>query len=113
VVRVLVVEDDLKLAATHLAWRGPAQVDLSAKEFALLEAFMRRPGEVLSRYELLEHAWPYEYENRSNIIEVYVRNLREKIDRRSAATACRPFEESVIDYARTTDRAAQTAADPR
>jgi two-component system OmpR family response regulator len=67
--------------ATHRAWRGDAPVELSAKEFALLEAFMRRPGEILSRFELLEHAWPYEYENRSNIIEVYVRYLREKIDR--------------------------------
>ena len=42
---------------------------------------MRRPGEVVSRYALLEHAWDYEYENRSNIVDVYVRNLREKIDR--------------------------------
>lgn len=73
---------DLSLdPATHRAWRGDTAVELSAKEFALLEAFMRRPGEILSRFELLEHAWPYEYENRSNIIEVYVRYLREKIDR--------------------------------
>jgi two-component system OmpR family response regulator len=73
---------DLSLdPATHRAWRGDSPVELSAKEFALLEAFMRRPGEILSRFELLEHAWPYEYENRSNIIEVYVRYLREKIDR--------------------------------
>ena len=42
---------------------------------------MRRPGEVLSRYQLLEHAWDYEYENRSNVIDVYVRYLREKVDR--------------------------------
>ena len=42
---------------------------------------MRRPGEVLSRLQLLEHAWDYEYENRSNIVDVYVRYLREKIDR--------------------------------
>ena len=56
-------------------------MSLSAKEFALLEAFMRRPGDVLSRYQLLEHAWDYGYENRSNVIDVYVRYLREKIDR--------------------------------
>ena len=58
-----------------------ARIDLSTKEFALLEAFMRRPGEVLSRLELLEHAWDFGYENRSNVIDVYVRYLREKIDR--------------------------------
>jgi two-component system OmpR family response regulator len=67
--------------ATHRMWRGETPVELSAKEFALLEALMRRPGEILSRFELLEHAWPYEYEHRSNIIEVYIRYLREKIDR--------------------------------
>ena len=42
---------------------------------------MRRPGEVLSRFQLLERAWDYDYENRSNVVEVYVRYLREKIDR--------------------------------
>jgi two-component system, OmpR family, response regulator len=73
---------DLRLdPATRQAWRGAERVDLSAKEFVLLEAFMRRPGEVLSRLELLEHAWDFGYENRSNVIDVYVRYLREKIDR--------------------------------
>jgi two-component system, OmpR family, response regulator len=42
---------------------------------------MRRPGQVLSRYQLLEHAWDYAYDNRSNVVDVYVRYLREKIDR--------------------------------
>jgi two-component system, OmpR family, response regulator len=73
---------DLQLdPATHRVWRGGSEVSLSAKEFALLEAFMRRPGEVLSRYRLLEHAWDYDYENRSNVVDVYVRYLREKVDR--------------------------------
>ncbi len=73
---------DLRLdPATRQVWRGEAEVHLSAKEFALLEAFMRRPGEVLSRFQLLEHAWDYAYENRSNVIDVYVRYLREKVDR--------------------------------
>ena len=73
---------DLRLdPATHEAWRGADEVRLSPKEFALLEVFMRRPGEVLSRYELLEHAWDYGYENRSNVVDVYVRYLRDKIDR--------------------------------
>ena len=67
--------------ATRQAWRHGDPIDLSAKEFALLEAFMRRPGDVLSRLDLLEHAWDFGYENRSNVIDVYVRYLREKVDR--------------------------------
>ena len=73
---------DLRLdPATRQVWRGETEIELSAKEFALLEAFMRRPGQVLSRFQLLEHAWDYDYENRSNVVDVYVRYLREKIDR--------------------------------
>jgi two-component system OmpR family response regulator len=73
---------DLRLdPATQQTWRGEEEITLSPKEFALMETFMRRPGEVLSRYDLLEHAWDYDYENRSNVVEVYVRYLREKIDR--------------------------------
>jgi two-component system OmpR family response regulator len=73
---------DLRLdPATREAWRGEHRIELSAKEFALLEAFMRRPGEVLSRLALLEHAWDFGYENRSNVIDVYVRYLRQKLDR--------------------------------
>jgi len=67
--------------ARRQVWRGAREIDLSAKEFAVLEVFMRRPGEVLSRFQLLEHAWDYEYENRSNIVDAYVRLLRKKIDR--------------------------------
>jgi len=67
--------------AAHRVWRGDAEIELSAKEFALLETFMRRPGQVLSRYQLLEHAWDIAYENKSNVIDVYVRYLREKVDR--------------------------------
>jgi two-component system, OmpR family, response regulator len=73
---------DLRLnPATHQAWRGDAELELSAKEFRILEAFMRRPGHVLSRLHLLEHCWDYGYENRSNVVDVYVRYLREKVDR--------------------------------
>jgi two-component system OmpR family response regulator len=73
---------DLRLdPATRQVWRGETEIELSPKEFALLETFMRRPGRVLSRYELLEHAWDYEYEHRSNVTDVYVRYLREKVDR--------------------------------
>ena len=73
---------DLRLdPATQEVWRGDVQIELSAKECALLELFMRRAGQVISRYELLEHAWDMDYDNRSNVITVYVRYLREKIDR--------------------------------
>jgi two-component system OmpR family response regulator len=67
--------------AAHQAWRGEVELDLSHKEFALLETFMRRPGHVLSRSLLLEHAWESDYERRSNVVDVCVRNLREKLDR--------------------------------
>jgi len=72
---------DLRLdPATRQVWRGEQEIALSAKEFALLEAFMRSPGFVLSRTQLLEQAWEYDYAHRSNVIEVYVRYLRCKID---------------------------------
>ena len=81
--RPLVLEvGDLRLdPSTRQVWRGETEVALSTKEFALLETFMRRPGDVLSRLQLLEHAWDYAYENRSNVVDVYVRYLREKVDR--------------------------------
>jgi two-component system OmpR family response regulator len=66
---------------TRQAWRGDAELPLSTKEFALLETFMRRPGQVVSRFDLLEHAWDSSYENRSNVVDVYVRYLRDKVDR--------------------------------
>jgi two-component system OmpR family response regulator len=66
--------------ATRRVWRGEREIALSAKEFLLLEAFMRRPGQVLSRLALLEQGWEYGYEHRSNVIEVYIRYLRRKID---------------------------------
>jgi two-component system, OmpR family, response regulator len=79
---------DLRLdPATREVWVGDSEVTLSAKEFALLETFMRRPGEVLSRLHLLEHAWDFAYENRSNIVDVYVRHLRNKIDEPFGRTA--------------------------
>jgi two-component system OmpR family response regulator len=73
---------DLRLdPATRQVWRGTIEIELTAKEFALLEAFMRRPGDVLSRDQLLEQAWDLGYDNRSNVIAVYVNYLRDKIDR--------------------------------
>jgi two-component system OmpR family response regulator len=67
--------------ATRRVWRGDAEIHLGPKEFALLELFMRRPGEALSRLTLLEHGWDDAYENRSNVVDVYVAHLRAKIDR--------------------------------
>ena len=67
--------------AARRVWRNGTEIDLSTKELALLETFMRRPGVVLSRLDLLEHAWDFAYESRSNVIDVYVRYLREKVDR--------------------------------
>lgn len=72
--------------ATHRAWRGSTELDLSMKGFALLEAFMRRPDEVLSRSQLLESAWDLGFESRSNVVDVYVRYLRERIGSESIET---------------------------
>jgi two-component system OmpR family response regulator len=84
---------DLNLdPASRRVWRDHTDISLSTKEFALLETFMRHPGQVLDRLQLLEHAWDYEYENRSNVIDVYVRYLREKVDR--------PFEVESIETVR-------------
>jgi two-component system, OmpR family, response regulator len=73
---------DLRLdPAARRVWRGAAEISLTQKEFALLEALMRHRGEVLSRLELLESAWDSAYENRSNIVDAYIRRLRGKVDR--------------------------------
>ena len=73
---------DLRLdPARRRVWRGDHELELSPKAFALLELFMSRRGEVLSRVQLLEGAWDLAYEARSNVVDVYVRYLREKIDK--------------------------------
>jgi two-component system OmpR family response regulator len=77
---VLQVGDLTLDPAARRVRRGDEEIQLSAKEFSLLETFMRRPGEVLSRLHLLEHAWDFAYENRSNVVDVYIRHLRRKID---------------------------------
>jgi two-component system, OmpR family, response regulator len=90
---VTVEVGDLRLdPAAHRAWRGETELDLSAKEFALLELLMRRPGNVLTRGQLLEGAWDMSYERRSNVVDVYIRYLREKIDR--------PFGSNTIETVR-------------
>ncbi|MDQ3449943.1 MAG: response regulator transcription factor, partial [Actinomycetota bacterium] len=72
---------DLRLdPATHAVWRGDTAVGLSPRQFAVLELFMRRPGEVLSKTVILEHVWDFAYEGDPNIVEVYVGQLRRRID---------------------------------
>ena len=72
---------DLRLdPAGHHAWRGDSEVELTAREFALLELLMRHPGEVLSRREILDGVWDFAFDGDSNIVEVYVGYLRRKID---------------------------------
>jgi two-component system OmpR family response regulator len=79
---VVLTVGDLSLdSARHRVTRGDTPIDLSRKEYAVLEALMRNPGSVLSRFDLLEQVWGYEYENRSNVVEVYIRYVRQKIDR--------------------------------
>lgn len=72
--------------ASHRAWRGEAELELSTKEFALLELFMRNPGDALSRDQLLDGAWDMSYERRSNVIDVYIRSLRAKVGREAIET---------------------------
>jgi DNA-binding response OmpR family regulator len=63
------------------AWREDKAIDLSSREFALLEYFMRHPGHVLSRQQILSAIWDYDFDPGSNVVDVYVRHLRSKIDR--------------------------------
>lgn len=73
---------DLRLdPAQRRAWRGDAEIELSAKEFALLGLFMRHPGELLTRTRIIDELWDFAYEGVSNIVDQYVARLRRKIDR--------------------------------
>ncbi len=68
--------------ATHLVTYDGERVDLSAREFSLLEHLLRHPGQVLPRATIIEHVWGYNYDGHSNVVDVYIRYLREKLDRR-------------------------------
>jgi two-component system OmpR family response regulator len=73
---------DLRLdPASRRTWRGEVELSLTSREFSLLETLMRHPDQVIGRFDLLEHVWDQSYENRSNVIEVYIGYLRDKIDR--------------------------------
>ncbi len=78
---VLTVGDLSLDPATRTVMRGATPIDLSAKEFALLEHFMRHPDEVMSRTQLLEHAWDFAFDGDPHIVTVYIAYLRDKIDR--------------------------------
>ena len=78
--------------AMHSVSRDGVEIMLSPKEFALLETFMRNPGQVLTRSQLLEHVWDFAYDGTSNVVDVYIRYLRSKIDR--------PFERDSIETVR-------------
>ncbi|MBW3555297.1 MAG: response regulator transcription factor [Actinobacteria bacterium] len=84
---------DLRLdPGSKVVSRGGQCIPLSVKEFTILELFMRQPGKVLSRRLILDHAWDFAYDGTSNVVEVYVRYLRDKVDR--------PFGEASIETVR-------------
>ncbi len=95
--------------ATKRMTRGGGGIDLTPKEFALMEYFMRHAGEVLTRTRLIEHVWDFAYDGDSNVVDVYVRYLREKVDR--------PFGRHSIETVRGTgyrlrDEASHATVDP-
>lgn len=89
---VLAVGDLTLDPATRVVARDGVSIELTAKEFSMLDYMMRHPGEVLSRTQLIEHVWDFAYDGGSNVVDVYVRYLREKIDR--------PFGRSTLQTVR-------------
>lgn len=79
---VVVTAGDLRLdPAARRAWRGEVELELTARELSLLEFLLRRQGTVVSKQTILDHVWDYDFEGDPNIVEVYVRRLRNKLDR--------------------------------
>jgi heavy metal response regulator len=77
-----IVFSDLRLdPVAHKVWRGEREIELTAKEYGLLEYFMRNPNQVLTRTMIAEHVWDYSFDSFTNIIDVYVNYLRKKVDR--------------------------------
>ncbi len=96
---------DLRLdPATRRAWRGTAELTLTAKELALLELFLRHPGEVLSRTRILEHVWDFAFDGVSNVVDQYIAYLRRKVDR--------PFGREDLETVRGAGYRLRTAAEP-
>ncbi len=103
---LLAVGDLVLDPATRQVRRGATRINLTPKEFSLLEYFMRHPGDVLSRMRLIEHVWDWAYDGGSNVVDVYVKYVREKIDR--------PFGSDSIETVRGAGyrlRAADASAD--
>ena len=89
----LVEAGDLRLdPAAHRAWRGDDEIRLTAREFAVLEFLLRRAGDVVSKASILENVWDFNFDGDPNIVEVYVRHLRRKMDE--------PFERHAIETVR-------------
>lgn len=78
--------------ASRRAWRGGTELSLTSRELSLLEFLLRRSGEVLSKREILAHVWDFDFDGDPNIVEVYVRHLRDKLDR--------PFGRAAIETLR-------------
>jgi two-component system OmpR family response regulator len=90
---VVLTAGDLRLdPAAKRVWRGDLELWLTARELALLEFLLRRRGEVVGKHEILAHVWDVDFDGDSNIVEVYVRHLREKLDR--------PFGRAAIETLR-------------
>jgi two-component system OmpR family response regulator len=90
---VTITAGNLRLdPAAHRVWRGDTEISLTPRQFALLEFLMRRAGEVLSKGTILDHVWDFTFDGDPNIVEVYVRHLRKKIDE--------PFGRSTIQTVR-------------
>jgi DNA-binding response OmpR family regulator len=89
---VLGAGDLLLDPGTRRVFRGEAEIDLTAREMALLDFLMRHKGEVVSKREILDHVWDYDFDGDANIVEVYIRRLRNKLDR--------PFERDTIETLR-------------
>ncbi|MBT2510743.1 response regulator transcription factor [Streptomyces sp. ISL-98] len=89
----VLVAGDLRLdPAAKRVWRGPTEVELTARELSLLEFLLRHRGESVSKQDILDHVWDYDFEGDPNIVEVYVRRLRNKLDR--------PFGRAAIETLR-------------
>jgi two-component system, OmpR family, response regulator len=77
----VLAEGDLKLdPASKRAWRAGTEIELSPKEFSLLEFFLRNPGSVLTRSQIIEAVWDFAYDGTSNVVDQYVKYLRRKVD---------------------------------
>ena len=73
---------DLRLdPVSHKVWRGKTEIELTAKEYGLLEYLMRNPNTVLSRAMIADHVWDYAFDSFTNIIDVYINYLRKKVDK--------------------------------